>query len=552
MQHDFMKITIISAVFFLAPLQKSIAQDIKTSKNSVRPNIVIIMADDMGFSDLGFMGSLINTPNIDNLANSGILYRQFYNTGRCCPSRASLLTGLYAHQTGMGWMTAANLGEKGYIGDLNNSCVTIAQLLKQNNYATYMTGKWHLTSDSFTQETSPKHNWPLQRGFDKYFGHLNGGGSYYQPDGLVYGNHIIKPPDSLYITNAVTDSTISFLEQHFLSSEKQPFFFYVAFYAPHRPLQALQKDIDPYYGKFMGGWDTLRDQKIAILKQRGIADASWKLSVRDKRIPPWEDISAGDKIIWDARMAVYAAQLSCMDKGIGEIIATLKKHNQFNNTIIFFMSDNGGNQEMESNELEIKLENAHNIQNEKPAHSYHMEWASVSNTPFRMYKSQVYEGGIASPLIIHWPDGISSNGNVIKQVSHITDLMPTILELAGVSYPARFKDSRVYPLEGISLVKSFKKSSIASRTLFFEHEANRAVINGHWKLVANKDSNPPYISNWELYNLKIDRTETNNLAAKYPQKVKQLSALWYQWAKTHLVLPLDGRGWSERVDKIHQ
>ena len=525
------------------------AQNKLTIKQKSKPNIIIIMADDLGFSDLGFMGSHINTPGIDKLAAKGIVYAQFYNTGRCCPSRASLLTGLYAHQTGMGWMTAANLGPEGYTGDLNKNCVTVPELLKQNNYATYMTGKWHLTSDSLMQETSSKHNWPMQRGFDKYFGHLAGGGSYYHPDGLVYGNHIIDTPDDMYITNAVTDSTVSFMQQHFETQPSTPFFFYVAYYAPHRPLQALQKDIDPYYGKFTMGWDALRKEKLATLTKIGIANKAWKLSARDERIPAWDQVSEDDKKIWDARMAVYAAQVSIMDKGIGQIIATLREYHQLDNTLIFFMSDNGGNQEMEANEQPIKIENIKTIQNEKPAHSYHMEWASVSNTPFRMYKSQVYEGGIASPLIVHWPNGISARGKVIKQVSHIIDLMPTILQAAGASYPTSFRDSTIYPMEGISLVSSFNKSSDKQRALFFEHEANRAVIKGHWKLVADKAPNPPFIKNWELYNLGTDRSETNNLAAQYPQKVKELSTLWYQWAQTHLVLPLDGRGWGERVKK---
>ena len=525
------------------------AQNKPIIKQKNKPNIIIIMADDMGFSDLGFMGSHINTPSIDKLADKGIVYSQFYNTGRCCPSRASLLTGLYAHQTGMGWMTAASLGPEGYTGDLNKNCVTIAELLKQNKYATYMTGKWHLTSDSLMKETASKHNWPLQRGFDKYFGHLSGGGSYYRPDGLVFGNHIIDTPDDMYITNAVTDSTVSFMQQHFETQPSTPFFFYVAYYAPHRPLQALQKDIDPYYGKFMMGWDALRKEKLATLTKIGIANKAWKLSARDERIPAWNQVSEEDKKIWDARMAVYAAQVSIMDNGIGEIIATLKKYHQLDNTIIFFMSDNGGNKEMEANEQPIKIENIKTIQNENPSHSYHMEWASVSNTPFRMYKSQVYEGGIASPLIVHWPDGISAKGKVIKQVGHIIDLMPTILQVADASYPTSFGNHTIYPMEGMSLVNSFNKSSDKQRTLYFEHEANRAVIEGQWKLVADKAPNPPFINNWELYNLGEDRSETNNLAAQYPQKVKELSALWYQWAQTHLVLPLDGRGWYERVKK---
>lgn len=539
--------TIINKIgFFSAGLLSLGCSGLEDAMAQKRPNIVLIMADDMGYSDLGFMGSGIQTPNIDRLANNGVVFSQCYNTGRCCPTRASLLTGLYAHQTGMGWMTASNLGHPGYTGDLNRQCVTIAQVLKKADYSCYMTGKWHLTYDRFMKPEGPKHNWPLQRGFDRYYGHLAGGGSYFTTETLTYDNEQVKVPENFYLTSAVTDSTVSFLNQHFQTKKDNPFFFYVAYFAPHRPLHALQKDIAKYRGTFMNGWDINRKQRFERLKALGMIDSNVVLTERDKDVPAWESLSENEKKVWDARMAVYAAQIDRMDQGIGKIIQTLETNGELDNTIILFLSDNGGCAEYQGGNLTV--ENLPVLGNENPAESYRTNWANVSNTPFREYKSFVHQGGISTPLIVSWPDRIKTKAIVSKQVTHVIDLMPTLVEIAEANYPENFNGEPIFPLPGKSLVPSLNGKVFARKPLFFEHEANLAVIDGNWKLVSKGVPQAPYLGAWELYNLKNDRSETQNQIRNYPKKAKKLQGLWENWAKQNYVFPLDGRGWGTKVN----
>lgn len=524
----------------------------QTQNKHTAPNIILIMADDMGFSDLGFMGSGIETPNLDKLATNGITYTQFYNTSRCCPTRASLMTGLYQHQTGMGWMTAADLGTVGYTGDLNEHCVTIAQLLQESDYSCYITGKWHLTADKYMHPDSSKHNWPLQRGFDKYYGHLSGGGGYFKPKNLIHNNDWLSIPDNFYLTTAVSDSTVSFLRQHFESGNDKPLFTYVAYYAPHRPLHALQKDVAKYRGKFMKGWDILREEKLQTLYEIGLADSSWQLSERGEGIPAWNELSADDKKIWDARMAVYAAQIDCMDQGIGQIMEVLETYNQLNNTLIVFLSDNGGcaEQQEASNKEKLTLANIDSLGNEYPMSSYEKPWANLSNVPFRMYKQYVHEGGIATPLIAHWPDKIKTKGDLINQVGHVIDIMPTILDIAGIDYPAQYNGHKLKPLAGNSLLPNFNGKSVKRGPIFFEHNGNTAVRLGDWKLVSKKNYTwPATKGKWELYNLAKDRSETTNLAETHSGKVKELEQLWNTWAEENNVLPIDYRYWGEKTKK---
>lgn len=530
----------------LLPLQSIQAENPSQVK---KPNIMLILADDMGFSDLGFMGSGINTPNLDKLAKKGMVFSQFYNTGRSCPTRASLLTGLYAHQTGLGWMTSANLGQPGYTGDMNNHAVTIAQVLKQADYSCYMTGKWHVTYDKYMKPEGPKHNWPIQRGFDRFFGHLTGGGSYYSTSTLTNDNEQLEPGEDFYLTTAITDSTVSIINQHFQEKKDHPFFFYLAYYAPHRPLQALQKDIDKYRGKFMNGWDEQRKIRYEKLRKIGMIDETCLLTERDPAIPAWESLSEDEKQLWDARMAVYAAQIDCMDQGIGEVLKVLEDNNELDNTLILFLSDNGGNAESQGNKT-LSTEELLLLGNETPAQSYRVNWANVSNTPFREYKHMVHEGGISTPLIVYWPAKMKKTGLITKQVGHVIDLMPTLVEVADVNYPKTYKGHEIYPLTGKSLIPTITKGDTFSRKpIFFEHEANRAVIAGDWKLVSESTKKPPFTGEWELYNLKDDRSETNNLIKRYPEKACEMKILWDKWANENNVYPLDNSGWEGKRAK---
>ncbi|WP_111709597.1 arylsulfatase [Lutibacter citreus] len=508
-----------------------------------KPNIILIMADDMGFSDLGFMGSGIETPSIDQLATNGMVFSQFYNAGRCCPTRASLLTGLYAHNADLGWMTASDFGRSGYRGAISENSVTLAQVLKTAGYENYVTGKWHVAYDKNMEPDIDNSNWPIQRGFDKYYGVLSGGGGYYLPTTLTKNNERLIPSNDFYLTEAINNSTIEILEEHFKNEKETPFFFYVAHFAPHRPLHALEADIKKYKGKFSKGWDYFREQRFNKMTEIGLSN-SWVLSQRPKDIPAWNSLSDKEKAMWEIRMEVYAAQIDRMDQGIGRIIKLLEDKKQLDNTIILFLSDNGGNKESQGKNFDT--DSIVNPGDNKFNQSYRRNWANMSNTPFRLYKSSNHEGGISTPLVVHWPKKIKKASISIQQ-GHVIDFMPTFMELSGANYPESLDGNEIKPYQGKSLVSAFKGSVSERGPLFFEHEADRAVIDGHWKLVATKDLKPPYTGKWELYDLSVDRAEENNLIEKYPEIVTELEEKWNVWAKKNNVFPLDARGWNKKV-----
>jgi arylsulfatase len=494
------------------------------------------MADDMGYSDIGCYGGEIQTPNLDNLAKGGLRFTQFYNTARCCPTRASLMTGLYAHQTGMGWMTAANLGYDGYRGDLNNKCVTIAEVLKRAGYRTYMAGKWHLTYDKYWD--GPKHSWPRQRGFDRFYGTISGSGSYFNPKALTRDNTRIKAPaEGYYYTDAISDNAARFITEHNQTRGDEPYFLYVAYTAPHWPLHAKREDIAKYEGKYMKGWDVLRAERHKRMIKMGIVDDAWPLSPQERILKPWSQVAQARKEEMDLRMAIYAAQIDSMDQGIGRIVSAVKKTGKFDNTLILFLSDNGGCHEDIGGEEGVLGEDSSFA-------SYGRSWANASNTPFRLYKSWVHEGGISTPLIVHWPVRINSGGKLRHQPGHLIDIMATCVDVAGAKYPSRYNGNKITPMEGKSLVPAFDNKPIKREAIYWEHEANRAVRVGNWKLVARGINGP-----WELYDLDADRTELNNLAQRYPERAKKLVAMWQRYAERTNVLPLDGRNWDERVEE---
>jgi arylsulfatase A-like enzyme len=502
-----------------------------------KPNIVLIMVDDMGYSDLGCCGGEIQTPNLNNLADNGIIFTHFYNTARCCPARASLLTGLYPHQAGMGWMTAANLGSKGYSGDLDSDCRTIAEVLKPEGYSTYMSGKWHLTYDQFTSPEGPKHSWPCQRGFDRFYGTTKGGGSYYNPPSLTLNNDATSPGEDFYYTDAITNHACQFISDHANKTVLDPFFLYTAYTAPHWPLHAREQDISKYRGRFNRGWDVMREERYHRMVEKKLIDPFWKLSERDEDVPAWASLSQEEKDVFDLRMAIYAAQVEVMDRGVGEIIDSLKFHNMLNNTLILFLSDNGGCHE----EIHRMNQDPSSFGTDESFESYGRGWANVSNTPFRLFKSWVHEGGISTPLIAHWPNGIAAKGELNSQPGHITDIMPTCLELANAKYNTGHSE-RIPDLVGSSLVPYFDGNNHERGPIFWEHEGNRALRHGEWKIVAKGVDGL-----WELYNIKADRSELNNLAKQHPDIVEDLSTEWAKIASNTHVMPLDGRGWNERI-----
>lgn len=448
-----------------------------------RPNIIVVMADDMGFSDVGCYGGEIETPNLDRLAGNGVKFTQFYNAARCCPTRASLLTGLYPHQAGIGHMTS-DRGSDGYRGDLNSHCVSIAEVLRESGYATYMSGKWHVTKHmgqwSGDDQTS-KHNWPLQRGFDRFYGTILGAGSYYNPITLTQGNTPIQPQtEEFYYTDRISDYAVRFINEHFMTPNNKPFFSYVSYTAPHWPLHALERDIERYKARFDAGWDHIREERLQKMIDIGLIDRQWKLTERDPRVPSW--IQTENKE-WEARrMEVYGAQIDRMDQGIGRIIQALEQNNQLDNTMILFMMDNGGCAERITEGREglyvtdktrkgqpVVVGNNPDIMpgTAETYQSYGIPWANVSNTPFRLYKHYVYEGGISTPLIAHWPSGIQAKNVWRDEPSHLIDIMATCVDVAGAQYPKHFKGEEIYPMEGKSLMPVFEGEKLEREKMLF-------------------------------------------------------------------------------------
>lgn len=514
------------------------------------PNIVLILVDDMGFSDLGCYGSEIKTPNIDALAQQGIKFSHFYNNSRCCPTRASLLTGLSAAKCGVGTMSNlinSNKHDKGskfpgYRGYLNQQCVTIAEVLKPAGYATLMSGKWHVGAYE-------KDHWPLQRGFEKYYGCLDGAIRYFypqKPDGI----HFMNKSDTIlnstterlyYTTDAFTDYAIRFINEE-KSGANRPFFLYLAYNAPHWPLQAHEEDIDKYRDTYKIGWDKLREQRYKKQLELGLIDPKWKLSPREEKVPAWDSLDTKKQKEMALRMAVYAAMIDRVDQNIGKLMSTLRKMGIANNTLIMFLSDNGacheggilGRGPIESVEARNLSDN----------NSLGEAWANASNTPYRLFKSYTHEGGAATPFIVCWPKHIKPQNRWVDQPANILDIMPTLVELAGADYPKTNNGNEIYPMEGVSLNSAFNGKQLnRTKPIYSEHFGNAFIIDGDWKLVGKRLAGNKGLDErkWELYNLAEDRTELNNLADQMPEKVKELSAKWMKWAKEANVYPKPGR-----------
>jgi len=484
-----------------------------------RPNVVIVMVDDMGFSDLGCYGGEIETPHLDRLAKGGLRFTQFYNAARCTPTRAALLTGVCPHQAV-------------HRGALDGRCVTIAEALRRAGYATLMTGKWHVGA--------PPQHWPRQRGFDRYFGTPQGGGVYFK-DTLtirrklhgdiffVLDDEQVEIPDDFYVTDAFTDYALEFVDQ--AAAAGQPFFLYLAHIAPHFPLQAKPEDIAKYRGRYDAGWDAIRQARYDRQVEMGIIDRRWPLSPRDPRAGAWAEQSPEQRADLAERMAIYAAQIDSVDQNMGRLIERLDALGRLDDTLILFLSDNGCSAEGGPGGFNRGVQDAA-IGTGLSWSSAGLEWANVSDAPFRKFKKDAHEGGIATPLIAHWPAGIGRRGELEHQVGHVIDLMPTCLELAGADYPSQRNGTATFPLAGISLVPAFAGEPLARREpLYQEHEGNRAIRDGNWKLVASH--NQP----WELYDMAGDRTELNDLAEQRPEVAERLRLQWEAWAERCGVLP---------------
>lgn len=513
-----------------------------------RPNIMLVVVDDMGYSDLGCFGGEINTPNIDGLASDGMRFTQFFNSGRSCPSRACLLTGLYAQQVGITGMGLS----------LNNNCVTIPEALKSAGYNTAMSGKWHLSLTQGIGNTSDQMAWlshqntfnnrpfapiatyPCNRGFDEHWGTIWGVVNHFDPFSLVHNEDAIYTdaiPEDFYSTDFITEKAIDMLDD--LSEKKEPFFMYVSYNAPHWPLHAKPEDIAKYKGKYDEGWDVLREKRYAKMVELGLVDPEETPQSKNESGRVWNNET--NKALMSANMEVHAAMVDCVDQGVGKIIDELKAKGLYDNTLIIFTSDNGASSENYSigefdrhdrtRSGQMVTHNAAVPGDELTYNYLGTGWAGAINTPFRYWKAESFHGGTAAPTIVHWPAGLTAaKGSINRQPCHFIDVMPTCLELAGATYPETYNGNDIIPLvaEGRSLVPLLKGEGEwkGERTMFWEHENGRAVRVGNWKMTALRNGS------WQLFNLANDYSETTNVAAEYPDKVKELKSLWNNWAKS--------------------
>lgn len=528
-----------------------------------RPNIIVILADDLGYSDLGCYGGEIRTPNLDRLASEGVRFTHFYNASRSCPTRASLLTGLYQHQAGIGRMTFDN-HLPGYRGTLSHNAVTIAEVLKTAGYRTSMIGKWHvaetplredqrdwLNHQVFHDTFSDLENYPVNRGFDTHYGTIYGVVDYFDPFSLVEGEAPVNEvPEGYYITQALSDRAVKEVKEY--AKDERPFFMYLAYTAPHWPLQALPEDIARYEDTYKAGWEAIRNARYERQREMGLfGDQEDFLSPRQFN-DRWDENPDAE---WDARaMAVHAAMVDRMDQGIGSLIDALEETGQLDNTLILFLSDNGCSSEICQNFIPGANDRPDMTRDGRPVvypkdkevlpgpettyASLGPKWANVTNTPFRFWKAKAYEGGICTPMIAHWPDGIRRNiGGITEEYGHVMDIMATCVELAGAEYPETYNGNEIIPMEGISLVPIFTRGHREGHEyLGFEHFHERAFISADgWKIVR-----PKHKGKWELYDLNKDRSEQHDIADLHPEKVAEMVAAYEEWAKRCMVEPSPG------------
>jgi arylsulfatase len=479
-----------------------------------RPNIIVILVDDMGYSDIGCYGGEIDTPNLNRLADNGIRFSAMHNTSKCFPSRACLLTGVYAQQCGM---------DRNFQAIRN--AVTLGEVARSAGYRTLASGKHHCEVSLY------------DTGFDRYYGLLDGAANHFNPGKQRPGeerpaqkkrekrqwcidDQILvpyTPPADFYSTDYFTQQAIDYLEEY--RDEDKPFFLYLAYTAPHDPLQAWPRDIAKYRGKYMAGYRAVRDARYQKMIALGVADPAMKLS--DQTAADWNTLSAGEKDEADLRMAVYAAMIDCIDQNIGRLLAKLEELEKLDNTLILFASDNGSSAE----DAERSVKSSGQIGSMTYWASLKEDWANVSNTPFRYYKNYSYEGGICTPLIAHWPQGITIPGSINHQPCHLIDLMPTLVELTGAQYPSTFRGESIVPMQGESLAPAFRGTPLPERRqpLFWQWNNGRAIRRGDWKAVADGD-------HWELYNMKADRSETTDLKKQHPEVLSGLIRAHDEWA----------------------
>ena len=485
---------------------------IAESRAAEKPNLIVIMADDLGFSDLGCYGGEIETPHLDRLAEESVRFSGLKNTCRCTPSRASLLTGRYSHAVGVGRMTT-DFQRPGYRGQLSLDAPTLAEILKANGYGTGIVGKWHLTT---TDKTSPQEPiFPLDRGFDFFHGTWWGAKDYFSPEFMMTDREHLPEgnyPEDYYLTRDLSERAIEFVKARI--DEEVPFFLYLAHYAPHAPIQAPADRVEKCLPRYQVGFQQLQNERFARQQSLGVLPEGTQLA---SGMPSWEKLSTEQQMQWAKTMATYAAMIEIMDEGIGELIDLLKEQGEFENTLILVLSDNGSTSERKGGK----------------ATGGSQSFPMLSNTPYRGQKAQTWEGGVASPLIISWPNRLKAHAGTIRHGRcHIIDILPTCLEATGVAFPDSFRGKEPAAPHGGSLLAAVGGAALPERPLFWEHGGSRAVYQDGWKLVADRRS-----SQWELYHLTEDPTEQRQRNKEFPDRVDTLQALWQSWAEEYDVVP---------------
>lgn len=523
-----------------------------SAEQQTPPNIILILADDLGYSDLGCYGGEISTPHIDSLAAGGVKFTQLYNSARCCPSRASLMTGLYPSQAGIGDFTTNKPNPKrgpGYLGRLNNECATLAEVLKPAGYGCYYVGKWHMHPETG----------PIKRGFDEFYGYTNDH-SHDQYDADYYfrlpenrKKEIDPPAKDFYATDVFNEYALEFIRQG--QAAHKPWFLFLGHSSPHFPVQAPAERADKYEEIYRRGWDVLREERYARMQELGLVDGDhWQLTPRSivpvdrddiangypgEQNPAWEELDQDRQFDLARRMAIFAAMVEGVDHGVGQIINHLKHTNDFENTLILFLSDNGacyewgpfgfdGRSRLGTTTLRTG-DQLREIGGRGTHQSYGSAWANLGNTPFRLYKHFTHEGGISTPMIAHWTEGIKKNSNWVREPAHVMDIMPTLIEVAGATYPQSLDGNQITPVEGTSLLPAMNGEQLPERAIGFDHQAAHAFRKGDWKAVYAKRM--PHELKWELYNLAEDRCEMNNLAEVYPVRLQKMVSEWEDWAR---------------------
>lgn len=535
------------------------------------PNVLVVLLDDVGFAQLGCFGSDLVTPNFDGLAAGGLRYTNFHTTALCSPTRACVLTGRNHHTCGIGRIVELATGFPGYTGQVPPSCGFVPRMLTPHGYSTWAVGKWHLTPEDEIHLAAPRTRWPLGRGFERYYGFINGGETHQNAPELVYDNHFVEPPltieEGYHLTEDLADRAIEFVTDLRNVDPRKPFYLYFATGACHSPHQAPAEYLERYRGVFDEGWDVWRERTFARQKEMGVVPAHTVLSDRPDWVPAWDDLAPGERQVYARYMEAFAGFLTHTDEQLGRVFSYLEETGDWDNTLVLLMSDNGASSEggpvgslndvrtwnAVAHHWEEALERIDEIGGPRIHNNYPWGWTVAGNTPFRRWKRETHEGGVADPLVAHWPRGIAARGELRRQYVHATDVVPTILDAVGVEAPAVLDGVEQEPLHGASFRATFVDADAPEHhvTQYYEMFGCRAIYHGGWKAVAYHEiqMGEPGLDQvpWELYDLRADPSETNDLAGAHPEKVAELDALWWAEAERYGVLPLDNRPFSEFV-----